>query len=779
MRFARKCALKIVRFIFLLQIIITSPLATDAFGCNDGNVQSWTPPWSDNRDDLYCDNECFEESAEKNCCSCNSCTSWMGEEIDLYIEELSITGKNIVLSNNQSVESNVYKIYRSQSEMKEFPVNLCKDVNDTNLGALFTSFSNISVYRDRIVLINLEYNDIEVLADISCLYKLDELNLRYNSISYLSNMSFVNLSHLRSLRLEGNKLTVLEPNTFSSTNQHLLYVDISGNQLKTLDVSNIVPPFPFCEINVASNEITEFVNHAEFTLDTSEIYGPGFINFQDNSLQKFPDLKTLLNIDDISVLGKVWDFGFDLRGIPIVCDCALQPFLSLAKDIIKALWRDYFVVECTAPELLMGVSIPNLNLSDLVCPLGADSGCQSPQCTCVDEPNKDTLIIDCSNAIPSLQHFPTIPNSTYSSQVSLNLSGNAIRYIPDGPYLSKLSNLDLSNNDIREIDDHMARKLEAAVIDLRNNDRLLRLPQTFQYRNACLIVIDDITIDCDCDSQWIAEWLKSKDCETGQFYCNVPGKGIIPASSFNVDDLDCSEPNILVTMISSVIGGITALCIASAVVIYKLRYEVLIVYLQMRRKRKENYMTHPEFLYDAYITLDENNNDSLSWVNKHLDNYLTNLGYNVFIPYRDIRFGDVRENQAIHAIERSRAVLVILTNNYFHTDDDERSSTVCEWKYAWNNFRNNRCKKIVLVNFDYVSASNISHAQVKAFLRVGSCVNFRNHDRNIMNQICEKLGEPQVKLKAPNTCAGGKMRLKREETSSDLSVVEIELQQFN
>jgi hypothetical protein len=342
-----------------------------------------------------------------------------------------------------------------------------------------------------------------------------------------------------------------------------------------------------------------------------------------------------------------------------------------------------------------------------------------------------------------------------------------------------LSNLDLSNNDIREIDDHMARKLEAAVIDLRNNDRLLRLPQTFQYRNACLIVIDDITIDCDCDSQWIAEWLKSKDCKTGQFYCNVPGKGRIPASSFNVDDLDCSEPNILVTMISSVIGGITALCIASAVVIYKLRYEVLIVYLNMRRKRKDNYMTHPEFLYDAYITLDENNNDSLSWVNKHLDNYLTNLGYNVFIPYRDIRFGDVRENQAIHAIERSRAVLVILTNNYFHTDDDERSSTVCEWKYAWNNFRNNRCKKIVLVNFDYVSASNISHAQVKAFLRVGSCVNFRNHDRNIMNQIREKLGEPQVKLKAPNTCAGGKMRLKREETSSDLSVVEIELQQFN
>ncbi|XP_045166426.1 uncharacterized protein LOC123529905 [Mercenaria mercenaria] len=770
MRIVVRRAPTLVRSLLAFQFFLTS---SGSSTCNDTVAIPWHPSWFQSRDDLYCKNICLGRGDYEQCCVCNSCTSWEGEEIDLFIEELSVTGPNVVLPHHSVNDSNVYQIYRGYSEMKELPINICNNITDTKLEKLYSAFADISYFRERIVRINLEFNEIKILDDISCLRRLDELNLQYNRLTFLSNTSLTNLTFLRTIQLKGNKLIGIEPNTLSSPDLYIFNADISKNELETQDVTNMYTAYTFCEINFASNAIKEFVNEGNFILNTSKKYGPGFLNLQNNAIEKFPDLKTLLNLNDLNEMGKAWKFGFDFQGVPVICDCSLEPFMSLAEDIIESIWIGYFEVKCAAPENLKNQLIPKIDPSMFVCEYNAESDCQTPQCTCVDEPNKNTLFIDCSNA--NLTKFPTIPLSAYSTRISLNLSSNSIKNIPNKPFLSKISHLDLSNNDILEISEDTARKLEnATLIDLTNNTRLLKLPQMFQYRNACSTVLGNIVVDCDCESLWISEWIKSKGCTTSQFYCNIPEQGIVPAGAFHENDLDCVQESFLYIWISIVLGSILLIFLVFGWLLRQFRYELLIVYLRMRRTFRKDNLVYPNFKFDVYISLDENNDQVRDWVNRHLEKYLTYSGYNVFLPYRDIPYGSVRDTEIINVLKDTRTLLVVLSNTYFGTIDDERLFTECEWKYGWTNFRKERQRNIVLINFDHISSREIKHAQIKAFLRVGCCIDFGNHDRNIMENIRSKLDTRRRKRRAGQNYYRT-FSQSRECTKSALSYNDIEM----
>jgi hypothetical protein len=153
--------------------------------------------------------------------------------------------------------------------------------------------------------------------------------------------------------------------------------------------------------------------------------------------------------------------------------------------------------------------------------------------------------------------------------------------------------------------------------------------------------------------------------------------------------------------------------------------------------------------YDVFLSFNDADEDVDRWVNSILVPELTNAGYSVFKPNRDATFGAERDSEIIDILSKTRNFLTIMSESYLQeSEEGMRSWTENEWKYGWNNFKNDRSKNIVLVNFDHLSSFDVNKPQLKAFLRVGCTVDFKNHDRKIMQEIFEKLGLP---YKSPTT----------------------------
>ncbi|XP_045173856.2 uncharacterized protein LOC123535311 isoform X2 [Mercenaria mercenaria] len=694
---------------------------------------------------MRCDKSCpktgFDMSSYEECCTCRNCMNWEGSEIDLFIEYVSVLGRSLVLSEHAPSQDEVYQIEHKDSEMTEIPSNLCNSDNDTNLMESYQElFENMTQFWGNIIKLNFESNKIRQLPDLNCLHRLDELNLKNNKLIHISNTSIFYLSSLRRVDFSGNYIQKLDPKILTSPHLSLFIANFSKNEMTQLDFSNAMSLYPFCHISYESNKITEITNELSFKLNLNKTYGPGFVSIENNLISTFPDLKELLFLDDLAQLGKLISFGFDFRGIPLVCDCNLEPFMTLALDIIKVVWRDYLDVKCTAPEDLAGISVADVDPALFTCPILADSGCQTPECTCVDKPNEDTLYVDCSNS--QLTKIPKLPNSKYSKFISLNVSGNKIKKLDNTSILSKLSMLDISRNNLNIIDEKAASLLEnASYIDLSYNPNLRQLPQTFQYHNVCSRNMFNLQIICDCQFVWIEKWVHSRQCTNLDklFKCDIPETGIKPAIQFTEENLECfkTEKSYILEIL---MGGLVLILILAGSLIYYFRYEILIICLRARQKR-QNEVT-PLYKYDVFLSYNDTDDNVSQWVNRILVSNLIKTGYRVFQPNRDVAFGSERNSEIIPVISKTRNFLVIMSDSYLAEAGGMRSWTENEFKFGWNNFKADKSKNIVLVNFDHMSSFDVIHSQIKAFLRVGCTVDFKNRDGTIMEEIYTKLGKP-------------------------------------
>jgi hypothetical protein len=332
--------------IFLL-MFTHKPTPGGAFAnsnCNDDYGKIWKASWStDPRKDIRCHSSCNsqylqtlpDEERQKNydkCCTCQSCAVWEGHEIELFIEFVSVFGRSLVVAIQAPSENDVYKIEQKNSIMTEIPSNLCNWDKESGLKARYPNdFSIMQAYMERIVKMNFRDNKISKLPDIRCVVKLDELNLKNNKLTFISNSSFTNMDHLRTVDLSGNLIQNMDPNIFTSKNLISLFrLDLCNNQLSNLDISNMISLYPFCHIDFSKNQITELVNTANFSMNLSFTYGPGFVSLTGNKISKFPDFVQLLKLDDITQLGHLIGFGFDFTDIPLKCDCYIEQFMELA-----------------------------------------------------------------------------------------------------------------------------------------------------------------------------------------------------------------------------------------------------------------------------------------------------------------------------------------------------------------------------------------------------------------------------------------------------------------
>ena len=278
---------------------------------------------TDERYDLCCGSFCndqrsISESAYNKCCSCQSKTTWAGSERKLEVEYFSVTGQVFAIAENAFDNSDVYKIEQTNGYMTNFPNNLCNWDHASHWSNTYdASLVNMTTYWPNIVIINLRGNKIRHLPDINCLRNLDTIDLSFNALTSIRNDSINLLTKLRNLDLSYNSIKNINPYVLSQPTLSILNVNLNNNKLEQLDVTNCFPLKPFCKISFNSNTINSFVNQDNFTLNSSMQYGPGMVGLQDTNLQQWPDLVDLLNLDSLTQLGQLVQFGFDLRGIEL------------------------------------------------------------------------------------------------------------------------------------------------------------------------------------------------------------------------------------------------------------------------------------------------------------------------------------------------------------------------------------------------------------------------------------------------------------------------------
>ena len=740
--------MKHISFLFIIISLGINLVANqgDDESCPNSDPELWSPEWLTG-DDLLCDCKAHNTKPDvlegegptlreqERFCTCRAYPKWRGTEVLLLLEYVSVLGQNLVISDAVVDKSKVYKIQHSAPELTKLPSNLCNWDNMTFVYDIYRPlYDEFETFWNNIVIIDFSASSIETLVDLNCLERLHTLNLDQNRLIYVSNSSFNQLKQLREVSFVHNLIKTIDPALTSSDDLALLRIDFSYNDMIEIDISNMYSHHPFCNFNYKNNSIDGMTNLLDVEVNVE--YGPGFVNLQNNVFQTFPDLQEILNLDNIAELGKVLGFGFDLQGIQLNCDCNLQPFRSLSDDVIETLWRDYFNITCKGPEEHAGESAFKIPRDQLICQVkGVEN--VTVGCEYRDVPEHDTLYVNCSYA--NLDRLPKVmPISRFSQRIYLNVSHNQIRNIENVNYLSKLSVLDVSHNEIQILEHSTALQLEnASFIDLSNNERLRVIPKVLQYRNSCTVNGENDVILCDCDTLWIITWLAKRRChDVPTFKCEVKSHGIMLATLFTEDLVECKSDDTILLFLSAMLGGTIALLILVASLTYHFKYELLILYLRSRTVKK--YSLLPRYTYDVYVILDDENDSVRQWVSLSVVLSLEKIGYKVFLPHRDIELAGVKTNVIIDKISASRVYLVILTDSYLVREDIDK-----EWKYAWNMLKQERTRKIVVINYDFISSFDVLHPQIRAYLRVGQTISFENWDRDMLSRIIRHIGPAQ------------------------------------
>ncbi|XP_062588067.1 protein toll-like [Saccostrea cucullata] len=706
--------------------ILTIPVMSN--GSAPVGFFKWQDP-ENNRTDLFCPTNCnhdfcdlsnmrVEKQRMNQICRCAAVPLW---EIENELEHVSLEytsrlGRGWVVSSGDIRGAKSQSLTHKNGFLASLPENIC-------------SFQHL-------VKIDLSENELTDIRGINCLSNLDTLILKGNKLKTISNDTFQGMSNLRVLDLSLNEVKRIEPHTVSGSTLGMYFVDVSHNHLKSLDITNFAIINPFCEINYNDNQIEELTNELTIKVDLKTSLGDGgIVNLQRNLFTKFPDF-TKLGISDLTQLGKVFSFGFDIRGCKLTCDGTMVPFLELSKEVIAKVWRDYFDVKCFQPPELANQSIAWLTKEGQLdrfitnitkdCPTG---------CHCYQQPSRDRTVVNCTNT--NMTQLPKkIPND---QNITLILKENQVSEIKNMSYLERVSHLDLSENNIQNIPESVANTLVVNEVKLTlHGNPLQKIPPRFKTVDPCDMHLGRQNMTCDCSNAWMGDWV-SRGCynnsELSDIHCNAPSSNI-PVAEYqfeNCDErFDYKSLSIGIAILLLILSGLLA-------IFYYFRYEIFLLRKRLRQARKHR----GQFKHDVYISVSENNGQILSWIQNILLPFLNSKSYSVFFRPIDEGIGSVKEESIIDNVKDSRNFIVILSSDYISDDDDDTIWTQIEWKHAWNCFKEeSNVRNKIIINYDHLRSSIFPIGPFKAYLRLGLAIDFSNRKHKLLEEVEERLGLP-------------------------------------
>ncbi|KAL3866582.1 hypothetical protein ACJMK2_043869 [Sinanodonta woodiana] len=633
---------------------------------------------------------------------------------NLFLEYTSINGSTVVLTSNSSFQSEQYfSLVHKNGVVGHFPKNIC-------------NFRNI-------IRIDLSQNRISLISNISCLLNLEELDLSENRLMTINNNTLTQLEKLVVLNISRNRITHIDPFSLAGPNLNIQFLNASYNEMTSLDITNIVMSGPFCDRIFSHNQITDLTNVLDQLLDPNNTYGPGMVIISDNPFLAWPDF-TKLGVKDLHMLGTMFHFGFDVRGSNFSCDCYMAPFLEIAEEVIQRFWRDYMKVECANPPNLKGKLIIDLvkegKLELFVCTKDAEENCPV-ECQCTEQPSKSRFLVDCQGK--GLRTLPqNLPNTSYPYE--LNMCDNLLSVLDTRNYLGKVASLKASNNSLERVESEAVEMLRnASNLSLANNKRLIYyFPKIIQYLPSDSIDLEHTVLFCDCDTLWLSDWLDLRQISSEFIFCETENHGRVKA--INLQGLllsECQDSPITSAIVSISLATAVILLGVPSFLIYNFKYELTILF-----RRHDPSIC--EFEYSVYISADEGNATMRSWIKHVLLPFLQNSGYRIYLPMRDCLPGSIAEEECKNILQKTRCFLVILSESYLCQEG--RPRTEIEWKYAWDLYLKDKHRKIVMINFDHLSASIVEPRQIKAFVRIGKVIDFGNRDGLLLENIEKAIG---------------------------------------
>lgn len=657
---------------------------------------------------------------KEECCVCNAKPKWevpSDNTVKLQVEYIRRNGKAEIIDKN--IKNDYLSVHHSHGFLTKLPINICK-------------FSNI-------VTIDMKYNEISEIGNISCLLFLDTLNLSYNRIHNIGNDTFHGLSYLRVLNVAHNGLKTLEPAAITRADLQIFHVDISHNNLKTVEFSNMISETDFCTIDFTSNKIKEIVNTNNFKIDRNKIYHGGSVKLTGNSFSKFIDFEKL-GISEISILGKVFDYSFIMPDTKWDCDCHIEPFLELAEKVIKNVWKDYFNMSCWNPPEYRGKIITDIvkddDLDILICNLTNKDKCPK-NCYCFYQPKEKRTVVNCTSA--ELIQLPLyVPEG---KNLTLILKNNSIENFENRTYLGNISILDMSNNKLQRIKPGSLSNLHQDIsLNLAGN-KLTTLPREVQTLNPCRTRFGRVTIYCNCENIWIKDWItnrKLQQCRNiSEYLCRI-NNDIIPAEETSFDNMCKTQTSYTLLIVLSVLSTLIVVVLSF---LFVFRYECLLLKRKWFAKTSGDDLCTPT--YDAFISFNEENDKLRQWILKFLTHELEVVGYRIFVPCRDLIPGTIKEEQLLKNITKSRSYIIFLCDRYKIGGDQWIDM---EWKYIWHHFKTNLDRNILVINYDYVNTYVNIDPRLRAFVRLGYDIDFSNRNNKFIRKLKKRLGSPLISL---------------------------------
>ncbi|XP_021367939.1 toll-like receptor 7 [Mizuhopecten yessoensis] len=412
--------------------------------------------------------------------------------------------------------------------------------------------------------------------------------------------------------------------------------------------------------------------------------------------------------------------------------------------VIGKFWQQLVDFVCERPDELNGTKLIDIyktnpeKLDLLICNI-TDS-CPR-KCHCFNQPSQDRVVVDCQG-----QNLKTMPENLpwgNGDRLELLLAGNNIQQMEFRPYLSRVAELDLSGNQLSHISEIAASVFpDDAKLNATGN-KLSSIPRHFQNRNPTYLLLGHILITCSCDDLWMKTWLSfyhEEESHTSYICQNLGGKDITLAD-FTL--LDCSPDS---SELNIILGSLTCFVVIIIVFILGRLFLFPEIYIIYRRRLRRSVRSR-EFDYDAYISFYDEDDQQRKWVLRNLAKYLETLGYNLFIPVRDADLAFARDEYLRSRIQTCRSFIVILSEKYFREDRDEveitqQAFTQFEFNTIWRLYRNDMRRNLIIINFDNLSARDISNRWVKACCRVGEIENFTERQGLLMEIIERKMSPP-------------------------------------
>jgi Leucine-rich repeat (LRR) protein len=628
-----------------------------------------------------------------------------------------INGRHVLNTNNYSNVS-FYFLEYNDGHMTSFPENICK-------------FSNI-------VDINLSSNNIENLINLSCLQFLDTLDLRKNYIKTVTATDFSRMSYLRSLDLSYNLISHIEPGAFQYHPRSLAYIILHDNRLVTIDISNLVLGYFFRVINYRANQlstITNVLNWKGFSEDSK--IGGGWINLQGNNFTRIPSLSQLGFTDINSAFRGIFNYQLFATHNPVVCDCLSYVYVNAASQ--ATIHFDGLDFECANPPSVKGYSAlafrKDSNLVHLlICNITLEDKCP-PRCNCFKQPSKNRVVVNCSSS--GRAKMPKVVPEL--DDLDINLSHNMIRQFENVDYLHRSKKIDLSYNQIIVIDPAIYNIKNLNFISFHHN-KIKDLHRSIQLKNPCKIWFGNITLTtCKCEMRWMRTWLeRSRLQKCAEFEniitCKNKGKDVDIISLSGKDLCSVEQQSYILYVWMSIIPLlILGICV---LIYFNFRYEIQLL-IRKNKAHVPNENVSKEDNYDAYLSFNGENEDVRNWTVRVLNAMLKKDGYRMCIPLRDFDLGGVQEEQIRKHIASSRSFIVVLSHDY-----EESHFQTIEWNQIWNSYKSDLSTTLIVINYDILKSKDIQNKKLKAFLRLGYCVDFCNFDNNLIKGIEGQLGHP-------------------------------------